>query len=166
MKCSKLLIGVSVCILLGLLASAVSADRVICEPLIRNGVVRGFCFTVCNTQKDPCFTDGCIWDVHLEIVRGNCTFVKALNLPKGWQGGIDPKDPQKYSAWTPDPTGLARPIRPGVCLRFCVLVNVRECLSKDPCMYVRWTTTGMVNQDPTVRQIGITKCCMPGAAGQ
>jgi hypothetical protein len=163
MRCSKLLVAVSVCILLGLLASAVSADKVTCTPLIRNGVVVGFCFTVCNTQKDPCFTDGCIWDVHLEIIRGNCKFTKALNLPVGWQGGIVAADARKYDAWTPDPKGLARPIRPGGCLRFCVLMNVRECLSQEPCVYVKWTTTGMVNQDPTVRQSGVTKCCMPGA---
>jgi hypothetical protein len=164
MRCSKLLVGVSVCILLGLLASAVSADTVRCDPLIRNGVVVGFCFTVCNTQRDPCFTDGCIWDVHLEIIRGKCVFTKALPLPGGWQGGIVPGNPQKYYAWTPNAAGLTRPIPPGRCLKFCVLMNVKECLSQEPCVYVRWTTTGMVNQDPTIRQSGVTRCCLPPTA--
>jgi hypothetical protein len=145
------------------LASVASADTVKCTPLVRDGVVVGFCFTVCNTQKNPCFTDGCIWDLHLEIIRSNCVFTKVIRLPVGWQGGVSATNPQGFDAKTPDAAGLTKPILPGQCATFCIGMNAKECLSQEPCVYVKWVTTAIdpVTQEVKVRATGVTKCCLP-----
>jgi hypothetical protein len=42
-------------------------------------------------------------------------------------------------------------------------MNARECLSQEPCVYVKWVTTAVdpVTQEVKVRATGVTKCCLP-----
>lgn len=153
-------------VLLGILASAAMADRVYCRPLLRDGRLIGFCFRVCNipgVDVDPCYVEGCIWDLHLKIVRSNCMFEKIIRIPKGWDGTIGsvgtPGAPSpEFHAVTPPPTGgNPNPIWAGYCKDFCLRVTPR-CISPGDCFRVRWVTT---DDKGLSRDKGIVKCCWP-----
>jgi len=153
---------VALSVLLGILASSAMADRVYCRPLLRDGRLLGFCFRVCNipgVDADPCNVVGCIWDVHLRIVRSNCLFEKIIRLPKDWAGVIGPPAPSAdFDAVTPPPTGgAASPIGPGYCKDFCLRITPR-CISPGDCFRVVWWTT---DEKGEPRERGIVKCCWP-----
>ncbi len=154
-------------ILLGIVASAAFADRVYCYPIIRNGVLRAVRIYVCNTPRideDPCFPQGCIYDVHFYIRGSNCLFTHVIYLPKLWTE-IPPKVPgPEFHAETPYPGTAAapsNPILPGQCQRFVLGVSPR-CLSPGDCFWFRWKTTGERHE---FRQAGGARCCFPKPAG-
>ncbi len=155
---------VALSILLGILASAVSADQVFCRPLVRSGRLIGFCFIVCNwpaPNENPCYVEGCIWDLHLKILTLDpdtpCYFEKIIRLPPNWDGVIEPPVPgPEFHAQTPSATGASpNPIKVGECKAFCLRITGR-CLSQDACIRVLWVTTGQKGE-PRAR--GIVRCC-------
>ncbi len=159
---------VALSILLAVLASAAMADRVYCRPLFRDSRLIGFCFIVCNwpgPDQNPCYVDGCIWDLHLKILTLDpdkpCYFEKIIRIPKYWTGVIVPPVPGPvFSAQTPPAAGgPANPIKAGECKSFCLRITGR-CMSPGACIRVRWVTTGQKGEP---RAKGVVRCCWPAA---